>query len=212
MKPSITLLSLAGVASFVLTSCVTTSSLQSLTPSQIEARIIKENRVGGAALGALTGAAVGYFAGGQSAEGAIIGAIGGAAVGHQIGNKVGNNKVANLQGARLEGERLARLVSEARAYNSYITNYNSKLRSQIARIEATTGKQRAALAAVEAQRAKQSLMSVNQTLNQRSTALQQQSFSNSSGYRSEYNALQKRRDELKSSVEQLEKLSKTTVG
>jgi uncharacterized protein YcfJ len=160
----------------------------------------------------LAGAAVGYFAGGQSVEGALIGALGGGVVGHQVGNKVGENKVSNLQGARLEGERLARLVSEARAYNSYVSNYNSKLRGQIAQIEATTGKERATLAAIEAQKAKQSLMSVNQTLNQRSSALQQQSFSNPSGYKAEYDALLKRRNELKSSIEQLEKLSKTTVG
>lgn len=203
------LIAVTLMAALLATSCQTTD-LAALSPSQVEEKIIKEARTVGTVGGALAGAAVGYLA--NDWKGALYGGLAGAAVGNRIGNAQGQKQASNYQAARMEGDRLNRLVAEARSYNTQVAQYNSKLQAEIALIETTTGTERAQLAAAQSKSASQSLQSVNQVITVRQNAMQNLQFSNRSAYEAEYQTLVQRRDELEKSLEKLNSLGTTTVG
>ena len=146
---------LAAGAMLLQTSCTTTGTAQRALSepmtSDLEAQVMKETGISGAAIGALVG---GLAAGGATflamtaagakaeealvgaAIGGTVGAVGGGMAGYQQGKKEGQKLVAQA----MTRDQVAQYIQGARAYNKHLAQTNSTLSSALQRAKSQNDK------------------------------------------------------------------------
>lgn len=143
---------LAAGAMLLQTSCTTTGTAQrALTEpmsSDLEAQVMKETGISGAAMGALiggltTGGAtfLAMTAAGHNAQDALVGAaiggaagaVGGGMVGYQQGKKAGQKLVKQA----MTRDQVAQYIKGAREYNKHLAQTNQTLSAALQRAKST---------------------------------------------------------------------------
>lgn len=141
----------ATAAMLMQTSCTTTGTAQrALTEpmdSDLEAQVLKETGISGAAIGALVGGLttggatfLAMTAAGHNAQDALVGAaiggaagaVGGGMVGYQEGKKKGQKLVAQA----MTRDQVAKYIQGARAYNKQLAQNNATLSAALQRAKA----------------------------------------------------------------------------
>ncbi len=145
----------AAAAILIQTSCTTTGTAQRALSepmtSDLEAQVLKETGISGAAVGALVG---GLAAGGATflamtaaghkpedalvgaAIGGTVGAVGGGMAGYQQGKKEGQKLVAQA----MTRDQVAKYLEGARAYNKHLAQTNSTLSAALQRAKSQNDK------------------------------------------------------------------------
>lgn len=145
----------AAGAMLFQTACTTTGTAQrALTEpmsSDLEAQVLKETGISGAAIGALVGGLatggatfLAMTAAGAKAEEALIGAaiggaagaVGGGMAGYQQGKKEGQKLVAQA----MTRDQVAKYIEGARAYNKHLAQTNATLSSALQRAKSQNDK------------------------------------------------------------------------
>jgi hypothetical protein len=148
-------MAIATAAAIFSSGCTTTSTqrqvLSEPMSSDLEAKVMKETGISGAAIGALVGgvttgaltfatlAATGSSmeqAATGAAIGAAAGAVGGGITGYGQGKKQGQKLVAQA----MTRDQVAEYVKGARAYNVHLAKTNATLRTALARAKSTGDK------------------------------------------------------------------------
>jgi hypothetical protein len=176
---------LAAGAMLIQASCTTTGTAQRALSepmtSDLEAQVMKETGISGAAMGALigglaTGGAtfLAMTAAGHNAQDALVGAaiggaagaIGGGVVGYQQGKKAGQKLVAQA----MTRDQVANYIQGARDYNKRLAHTNQTLRTALQRAKSTSDKK--TLAQVQKEGAKE-LKDLNARIANREKAIAQ---------------------------------------
>jgi hypothetical protein len=179
--------------------CTTTATQQQVLSepmtADLEAKVLKETGISGAAIGAVAGALVGGLAmmgaaaaSGASAEealalgvvGAVAGGTAGGIGGYQEGKKKGQQVVAQA----MTRDQVRQLVQGAREYNVRLAKNNATLRTALQRAKTTGDKK--TLGTIRKEGTKE-LKILDQRLANREKALKQGRFPSGSG-KSEYQA------------------------
>lgn len=121
-----------ALTSMLVGGCASRSKYSKMERSQVERMAVRQSAGMGTALGAIAGAAAGYYLGNESPSAAIAGAIGGGYVGNRLGTAQGNKRVAQTRISRSEKQRMEALLQDARKSNAALASYNQNLESQIA--------------------------------------------------------------------------------
>ncbi len=158
---------LAAGAMLLQTSCTTTGTAQRALSepmtSDLEAQVMKETGISGAAMGALigglaTGGAtfLAMTAAGAKPEEALIGAaiggaagaVGGGMVGYQKGKEQGQKLVAQA----MTRDQVAKYIEGARAYNKHLAQTNATLSAALQRAKSQNDKKTLGLVKKESAR------------------------------------------------------------
>jgi hypothetical protein len=197
------------VALLNLTACTTTGTKERVLAepmsADLEAQVLKETGMSGAAIGAAAGAIVGGLAGlgaaaaaGASAEealilgiaGAVVGGTAGGVGGYQEGKKRGQQVVAEA----MTRDQVAKYLEGAKAYNQRLAQSNALLKSELnnARQIQKPSVRKARLAQID-KAARTELKDVDKRLAQREKAVGNLNF----GSNSDEAVYKKRLTELK---------------
>ena len=144
IRPLVAIITL--VALLNLSACTTTGTKQLVLAepmsADLEAKVLKETGISGAAIGAVGGALVGGLAtmgaaraaGASAEEALILGAIGavaggtaGGMAGYQVGKKQGEKVVAQA----MTRDQVAKYLQGAKAYNDHLAQVNTTLKTQL---------------------------------------------------------------------------------
>jgi hypothetical protein len=166
--------------------------------SDLEAQVMKETGISGAAIGALVGGLtaggatfLAMTAAGHNAQDALVGAaiggaagaVGGGVVGYQQGKKEGQKLVAQA----MTRDQVAQYIQGARAYNKHLAKTNSTLSSALQRAKSENDKK--TLGLVKKEGAKE-LKDLNARIANREKAIAQAGWptkSDKAQYQSELN-------------------------
>jgi len=217
---------LACMMSLLLGSCMTKQTAYSVVTApmteDLEKKVLSENRLSGAALGALGGAVAGAGAGALIAvasgqdprKGAIAGGIAGLVGGGIVGANEGDKKGKQIVATSLGRDNLRKLTQAAREQNARTARFNSELRRQIdtASKEPDPKLRKQALDSLAAQ-GKSEYKQVEKRLNMRNEALNNPQWNNNekSEYKAATKSLESESRLLLASVERASKLSQATV-
>lgn len=193
---------LAAGALLFQTACTTTGTAQRALSepmtSDLEAQVMKETGISGAAIGALVGGLtaggatfLAMTAAGHNAQDALVGAaiggaagaVGGGVVGYQQGKKEGQKLVAQA----MTRDQVAQYIQGARAYNKHLAKTNSTLSSALQRAKSENDKK--TLGLVKKEGAKE-LKDLNARIANREKAIAQAGWptkSDKAQYQSELN-------------------------
>jgi hypothetical protein len=201
---------LIAFASQSLVSCVTqgTGNLvktQVMDPG-LEARVLKQTGLSGAAVGALTGAAVGMgatlLAGGltgrqPTSQQLVMAGVVGATAGGIFGWHKGQQKGAAVVATAKDRDNLKQLVQGATQYNAHLASYNASLRREVA--SAKSGNDKKRLLALNKE-ASAKLATVNKTLSVRTKSVNNLPPNYRGGYANTLGPLKQEKRELEAAI------------
>lgn len=212
---------ITSVIAFTACSCATTTTkVNGRLVSSNEKRTINQAQGLYTAIGALTGAAVGYLDArihNRSYNSTIISIVTGGFVGGTVGNGVGNQQgIQAVQQKRMVQEEkrvLDTLIVQARSYNSKVADYNSRLRNSIRGLERENLSD-PAVRSVVAKRALAERNYAQKTINELDSTIKARKADSdrvkAGHYRDSYNneriALTKQKSSLEASVSRLKRI------
>jgi hypothetical protein len=182
-----------------------TGTIGDLSYDAKEQQIINQSR----AVGAVGGAAAGYFIGRNNDIGGLGGAALGGLLGGVAGDAVGKKQAQNAQEVRLSNDQLREAIAVTRQNNDRLVAYNRSVATRIAEIRRKPKEEQPLLAKAELNDVKVSLKETEEYTDNRKASQAKMPESQASAYATEIRRGEREQTRLAGYRDELQKMSLT---